>query len=78
MSSKDETETETENDKTLMSSNEDNGNDNENEDEETMSQNKESKIIKDLNDLSDEIIEKSRSFEEQTKSLKKTKRSRKV
>ena len=50
-----------------MSSNEDNENENE-DDDETMSQNKK---IKDLNDILDEIIEKSKSFEEQIKSLKK-------
>ena len=55
-----------------MSSNEDNENENENDnenedDDETMSQNEK---IKDLNDLLDEIIDKSKSFEEQIKSLK--------
>ena len=50
-----------------MSSNEDNENENE-DDDETMSQNKN---IKDLNDILDEIIDKSKSFEEQIKSLKK-------
>ena len=53
-----------------------NGNENdydyENEDEdETMSQNKKNKIIKELNDHLDEIIDKSKSFEDQIKSLKK-------
>ena len=71
----DDNENENENDKTLMSSNEDNqnenDNDNENEDDETMSQNEKNEIIKDLNDLLDEIIDKSKSFEEQIKSLKK-------
>ena len=44
----------------------------ENEDEdETMSQNKKNKIIKELNDHLDEIIDKSKSFEDQIKSLKK-------
>ena len=38
-----------------------------------MSQNKKNKIIKDLNDNLDEIIDKSKSFEEQIKSLKKEK-----
>ena len=52
MSSKDENENE--NDETLMSSNENN----ENEDDETMSQNEK---IKDLNDLLDEIIDKSKN-----------------
>ena len=36
-----------------------------------MSQNKKNKIIKDLNDNLDEIIEKSKLFEEQIESLKK-------
>ena len=36
-----------------------------------MSQNKEKKIIKEKNDYLDEIIDKSKSFEEQIKSLKK-------
>ena len=57
MSSKDENENE--NDETLMSSNENNENE---DDDET---------IKYLNDLLDEIIDKSKSFEEQIKSLKK-------
>ena len=50
-----------------MSSNKDDENKNE-DDDETMSQNK---IIKELNDVLDEIIDKSKSFEEQIKSLKK-------
>ena len=53
MSSKDENENE--NDETLMSSNENNENE---DDDET---------IKYLNDLLDEIIDKSKSFEEQIK-----------
>ena len=73
MSSKDDIENE--NDKTLMSSNEDNKNQKENnteneDDDETISQNEK---IKDLNDFLDEIIDKSKSFEEQIKSLKKEK-----
>ena len=36
-----------------------------------MSQNEKNKIIKGKNDISDEIIDKSKSFEEQIKSLKK-------
>ena len=36
-----------------------------------MNQNKENKIIKELNDNLDEIINKSKSFEDQIKSLKK-------
>ena len=50
-----------------MSSNEDDENKNE-DDDETMSQDK---IIKELNDILVEIIDKSKSFEEQIKSLKK-------
>ena len=49
----------------------DNENKNENEDDETMSQNGKSEIIKEINDFLDEIIDKSKSFEEQIKSLKK-------
>ena len=40
-------------------------------DEETMNQNKKNKIIKKLNDHLDEIIDKSKSFEDQIKSIKK-------
>ena len=54
-----------------MSSKDDNESENENEDDETMSQNKKSKIIKEKNDLLDEIIDKSKSFEDQIKSIKK-------
>ena len=67
---------ENENDKTLISSNDDiaNKKENENEDDdddyETMSQNGK---IKDLNDLLDGLIDKSKSFEEQIKLLKKLK-----
>ena len=47
---------------------------NENEDDdETMSQNKKYEIIKDLNDNLDEIIDKSKSFEDQIKSIRKVK-----
>ena len=78
MSSKDDDENENENenknDKTLMPS-EENDNENENDDE-TMSQNKRNEIIKDLNDPLDEIIGKSKSFEEKTKSLKKIRSKR--
>ena len=67
MSSKVENENEkknqNENDKTLMSSNEDD--DNENENDKTLI------IIKELNDVLDEIIDKSKSFEDQIKSIKK-------
>ena len=86
MSSKDENENENdktlissdkddenENGKTLMSSNEDDDgaimlSD---EDDETMSQNEKNVKIKNLNDILDEIIDKSKSFEEQIKSLEK-------
>ena len=71
-----------------MSSNEDNGNGNENEDnedenedddyDETMSQNKKKIIKKNKNNVLDEIIDKSKSFEEQKKSLQKIKRSKRV
>ena len=63
------------NDETLISSRDDdhkNENEDENEDnDETKDQNKKSKIIKGKNDLLDEIIDKSKPFEEQIKSLKK-------
>ena len=68
-----------------MSSNEDddeNENDNENEnydddddddddDDEIMSQNEENIRMKDINDNLDEIIDKSKSFDNQIKSIKK-------
>ena len=38
-----------------------------------MSQNEKNEIIRNLNDSLDEIIDKSKSFEEQIKSLKKEK-----
>ena len=57
-----------------MSSNEDNENENE-DDDETMSQNKK---IKDINDILDEIIDKSKSFEQQIKSFKKISRSKRA
>ena len=71
MSSKDENEkekekkkeNENENDKTLMSSNDDD--DNENENGKTLI------IIKKLNNCLDEIIDKSKSFEDQIKSIRK-------
>ena len=50
-----------------MSSNEDD------DDDETMDQNKKNKQIKDKNDILDEIIDKSKSFEEEIKLLKKIK-----
>ena len=87
MSSKDKKENGNENDKILMSSNEDNeneneGDENENENEdseneneddenETMSQNEKYEIIKGKNDILDKIIDKSKSFEQLLKSLKK-------
>ena len=61
-------------DKTLILSRDKNENENENENEdkdETMSQNEKNKIIKGKNDILDKIIDKSKSFEEQIKSLKK-------
>ena len=64
LSSKDENENENENYKTLMSSNEDDDNENENENDKTL-------IIKVLNDALDEIIDKSKSFEDQVKSIRK-------
>ena len=48
-----------------------NEDDYENEDDETMDQDKRNEIIKRKNDILDEIIDKSKSFEEQIKSLKK-------
>ena len=55
-----------------------NENEDENDDDETMDQNKKYKKIKDLNDILDEIIYKSKSFEEQIKSLKIKRRSKRV
>ena len=58
-----------ENDETLMSSDKDDDYYDENEyDDETMSQNK---ITKETNDLLDEIIDKSKSFQKQIKLLEK-------
>ena len=58
----------------MSSKDDDDEYENENEDEdETMSQNEKNEIIKDLNDNLDKIIDKSKSFEEQIKSLKKEK-----
>ena len=83
MSSKDKNEKEkengNENDETLMSSKDDNDDENENEnenedDDETMSQNEKNEIIKGKNDILDEIIDKSKSFEEQMELLKKLER----
>ena len=81
MSSKDENEKEkeNENDKTLMSSNEDDDenenydddDDDDDDDDERMSQNEENIRMKNINDNLDEIIDKSKSFEDQIKSIKK-------
>ena len=69
MSSKDDDENE--NDKTLISSNENDENENDNEHQnETINQNN-SDIIKELNDILDETIDKLKSFEEQIKSIRK-------
>ena len=56
-----------------MASKDDNENENENEDDddETMSQNEEDMTIKQLNDALGEIIDESKSFENQIKLLKK-------
>ena len=51
-----------------MSSNEDND---ENEDDDTMNQNKKNIIIKGVNDVLDKIIDKSKSFEDWIKSIRK-------
>ena len=75
MSSKDEKENDKENEdneNVNKNKNEDDENENKNEDDdETMSQNKKNIIIKNKNDVLDEIIDKSKSFDEQIKSLKK-------
>ena len=86
ISSKDETEKlkeqkeneklkeEKENEKLKEEKENENENENNNEDEdndETMSQNKKNKIIKELNDHLNEITDKSKSFEDKIKSLKK-------
>ena len=47
-------------------------------DDEAMGQNEENEIIKDLNNNLDEIIDKSKLFEEQIESLKKIRRSKRV
>ena len=57
-----EDKNENENDKTLISSK---------DDDETKSQNEKKEMIKGKNDILDEIIDKSKSFAEQIKSLKK-------
>ena len=43
------------------------------DDDETIDQNKKNEIMKGKNDILDEMIDKSKSFEEQIKSLKKEK-----
>ena len=53
-----------------MSSKDDDNDDH--DDDERMSQNEKNKIIKEKNYTLDEIIDKSKSFEEQIKSLKET------
>ena len=70
-SQEDENENENENDKTSMSSNKDDDDYDEDDDDETMSENKKKTIIKGKNDFLDKIIDKSKSFEEQIKLLKK-------
>ena len=45
-------------------------------DEETITQNKKNKKTKKLSDYLDEIIDKSKSFEDQIKSIKKSKKFR--
>ena len=68
MSSKDENENESENEKEKEKENE---NENENEREKEMEMENDKNIIQQLNDHLDEIIDKSKSFEEQIKSIKK-------
>ena len=63
MPSNDDDDNENKNDKTLMSSNDDDNDNNEND----------NNIIKQLNDNLDEIIDKSKSFEDQIKSIRKVK-----
>ena len=72
MSSKDKNEKEKEKENKNGNENEDE-NENENDDDETMSQNKKNEIVKGKNDTLDKILEKSKLFEEQIKSLKKEK-----
>ena len=67
MSSKDDNV----NGETLISSKDDDHKIENEDNDETMDQNKKSKIIKGTNDLSDEIIDKSKPSKEQIKSLKK-------
>ena len=74
MSSKDENENESEKEKEKEKENEnakENENENENEREKEMEMENDKNIIQQLNDHLDEIIDKSKSFEEQIKSIKK-------
>ena len=85
MSSKDKKSNENENENENQDNEDEDANENENDDiikiliysneydEETINQNKKNKIIKKINDHLDEIIDKSKSFEEQIKSLKELK-----
>ena len=69
-----ENENENENDKTLMLSNDDDDDDDDDgdgDDDEAMSQNEKNIRIKNINDRLDQIIDKSKSFEDQIKLLKK-------
>ena len=73
MSSKDENEKLKEEKETLTEESEnENENENEDEDDETMSQNKKNKT-NELNDHLDEIIDKSKSFEDEIKFIRKVK-----
>ena len=64
MPSNDEDDDDDDDDEIIMSSD---------EDDEIMDQNKKNIIVKNLNDCLDEIIDKSKSFEDQIKSIKKQK-----
>ena len=72
MSSNEDNENENEGDEN-ENENEDSENENEDDENETMSQNEKYEIIKGKNDILDKIIDKSKSFEEQIKLLKKEK-----
>ena len=79
MSSKDEDKNEkekkkengNENDETLMSSKDDDDENENEDDDETMSQNEKNIRIKNINETLDEIIDKSKSFEDQIKLIRK-------
>ena len=76
MSSKDKNEKENEKEKEKENGNENedkNEDEHDDDDDETMSQNEENEIMKGKNDILDKIIDKSRLFQEQIKSLKKQK-----